>query len=383
MAIVYLDNNSTTMVHPDVAQLMADMQVSEYGNHASSHDLGSRSANILRLSRETLGSLFDVDPDHVFFTSGATEGNNLVLRGFVSHQNKEGRVPHILSSAVEHESVLATLVDMMKTGQCTVSLIPVDQSGTIRVNTVERLIRPETSLVCVMLANNETGVVQPVADVADIVKPRGIYLHCDATQVAGKYPIHIPSLGIDSMVGSGHKAHGPKGVGFAYVSPEFQASIDSVMTGGFQEGRRRSGTVNVPGVAAMAYAFARNLLSEENDRVMEREERLRDVLQDSITSLIPTVKVSGKDAKRLPNTLHICIPGLNSRKDVVPALSEKGVMVNSGSACSMGGVSHVLMAMKIPPDEEQGSVRISLSEYTTPQDCSTLVNSLAEILTES
>ncbi len=354
MRAAYLDWNATAPLRPEAATAMADA-LARCGNPSSVHRFGREARRALEEARAQVAALVGAHPAQIVFTSGGTEANHLALRGVPDRR--------ILVSAVEHDSVRASVPDA--------SVVPATRRGIVDLDALDRMLAAEArpALVSLMLANNETGIVQPVAEAARLAHARGALLHCDAVQGAGKLPLDCARLGADLITLSGHKLGGPPGVGALVVAPE--VPLAAPQTGGGQERGRRAGTENLPGIvgfgAACAAAAARFGDSE-------RVAMLRDRAQRRLTAIAPDAVVYGAAVARLPNTLSIAMPGVPASTQVM-AFDLAGVMVSAGAACSSGKVrrSHVLDAMGVPADEAECAIRISLGWDTVEADIDQLV----------
>ncbi|HEX7967362.1 MAG TPA: cysteine desulfurase family protein [Stellaceae bacterium] len=349
----YLDWNATAPLRPEAAAAMTDA-LARFGNPSSVHRFGRAARRALERARAQVAGLAGAAPAEIVFTSGGTEANQLALRGV------HGR--RVMVSAIEHDSVRQAVPDA--------AVIPVTHRGVADLDALDRLLAAETrpALVSLMLANNETGILQPVAEAARIAHARGALLHCDAVQGAGKLPLERARLGADLVTLSAHKLGGPPGVGALVVTPE--VPLAAVQTGGGQERGRRAGTENLPGIVGFgaACAVAGRLVDSEAVAM------LRDAAQRQLTAIAPDALVYGADVTRLPNTLSIAMPGVAASTQVM-ALDLAGVMVSAGAACSSGKVrrSHVLDAMGVPADEAECAIRISLGWSTTAADIDQLV----------
>jgi len=345
----YLDWNATAPLRPEAAAAVT-AALARCGNPSSVHRWGRAARQSVEEAREAVAALVGAPPDGVVFTGGGTEANHLALLGI-------GR-PRILVSAVEHGSVLQAVPDAER--------IPVDGNGRVDPAALDRLLasNPRPALVSVMLANNETGVVQPVAEIAAITHAHGALVHCDAVQAAGKVPFAIGEIGADMLTLSAHKLGGPPGVGALVLAPGVE--VGATIRGGGQERGRRAGTENLPGIAGFAAAaLAAAAAIRDYDRVRE----LRDRLEAAALAAVPEAVVIGIDVPRLPNTSALALPGVAAETQVI-ALDLAGVMVGAGAACSSGkvGPSHVLAAMGLPPELAGGTIRISLGWTTTEDD---------------
>lgn len=344
---VYLDANATAPVYPEVVEAVA-RTLTEVGNPSSVHAAGREARRLREQARERVAALVGSAPGTVVFTSGGTEANTLALTGMGGRK---------LVSAVEHPSILETVPDAER--------VPVDASGRIDLAWLgTRLASGEVGLVSVMLANNETGVIQPVRAAADLVHAHGALLHCDAVQGPGRLPVAFAELGCDLLSLSAHKFGGPKGIGALVVRDGLE--LEPLFRGGGQEMRRRAGTENLPGIVGMGVAATR---AAESLARADRLASLRDRLETAMVLAVPDAVVIGRDAPRLVNTACVALPELPSETQVI-ALDLAGVAVSAGSACSSGkvGPSHVLEALGLPPSVAGSAIRISLSWASTPED---------------
>lgn len=365
---IYLDNNATTAVHPEVLDAFERALRSTYGNASSIHEEGRRARQSLEEAREALAQLIAATPREVVFTSGGSESNNAALLGVAE---RDGKRCHIVTGAIEHPSVLEVMRELERRGH-EVTFVSPDSSGRVPAEKMIAALREETRLVALMLANNETGVMQPVAEVARAARPRGIHVHCDAVQAAGREPIDVNALAIDTLALSGHKMHAPKGIGVLYVRSGL--TLQPFVRGGAQERRRRAGTENV--ALAVAYAAAASL--PDASEGLRRE---RDYFEQRIAQLFPFARVNGAGAERIANTSNVCFSGCDG-EGIVIALDLAGVSVSSGSACASGRVepSHVLIAMGLSLEDARSSIRFSLSRFTTREEIDRALAVLGEVV---
>ena len=370
---MYLDNNATTRVDPRVLEAMAPYHADFYGNPSSLHHFGAQVAAQMELARGQVAQAVGARETEIVFTSGGTESNNLALRG-VAAARPERR--HIVTTAVEHLAVLEPASALEREG-FEVTRIGVDRAGRLDLDRLATAIRDDTLLVSVMLANNETGVVFPVREVAEVAKSRGALVHSDAINAVGKLPVDVKELGVDLLSVSAHKIHGPKGVGALFIRRG--TPIRPTMLGGSQERQRRGGTENVAGIIGFGAACA--LLAEERPVAVDRMKVLRDRLEAGLAQLTSSVEVIGAKTQRLVNTTCACFAG-RSAEAILLLLSQAGVCASSGSACSSGSLepSHVLQAMGVPADVAQGQIRFSLSRMTTEGDIERVLAVLPAVL---
>jgi cysteine desulfurase len=359
---IYFDNNATTRVLPEVAEAMMPYLTERYGNPSSIHRFGSQVGQKIAKARAQVAALIGAaDPVEVIFTSCGTEGDNAAIRGMLEARPDKR---HIITTQVEHPAVLGLCQHLEKKGY-RVTWLGVDQDGNLDLDELRAALSDDTAVVSIMWANNETGVIFPVAKIAAIVKEKGIPFHVDAVQAAGKLPIDAKALGVDLLTISGHKFHAPKGVGALYVRRGI--TFPAFMIGGHQERNRRAGTENVASIVGMGLAaeIALKHLPEDAPRM----KALRDQLEKLLTASCPDSRVNGRSADRLPNTLNISFRYLEG-ESILVLLDQQGICASTGSACTAGSAepSHVLRAMKVPPDWLQGAVRFSLSRFTTEQE---------------
>lgn len=360
--VIYFDNNATTRLDSEAFEAMRPYLTEFYGNPSSIHRFGSEVARKIQSAREQVAALIGAsDPIEVIFTSGGTEADNAAIHG-VLESRPEKR--HVVTTQVEHPAVLGACQHLEKKGY-RVTWLSVDQDGLLDLDELRTSLTGDTALVTIMYANNETGVVFPVREIGEIVRARGIPFHVDAVQVAGKVPLHLKASPIDLLTISGHKFHGPKGIGALYVRRGI--TFRPFIVGGHQERNRRAGTENVGGIIGMGKAaeIALKTLPEDERQVG----RLRDQLEKSLLESCPDSRVNGHREKRLPNTLNVSLKLLEGEAILV-LLDQQGICASTGSACTAGSVepSHVLRAMKVPPDWLQGAVRFSLSRYNTEEE---------------
>jgi cysteine desulfurase len=357
---VYLDHNATTPLAPAVLEAMAEALAGTFGNPSSVHRYGQQAKAAMDEARAAVAALLGADPSEVVFTSGGTEADNLALRG-MAEAEADGR-RHLVVSAIEHEAVLNTARALARRGW-QVTYLPVDRAGYVQPDTLEAAMTPETVLVSVMHANNETGTLQPIAALADIAHRHGARFHTDAVQTVGKVPVDVGALGVDLLSLSAHKFHGPKGAGALWIRRGTR--LVPTLTGGRQERNRRAGTENVPaivGLGAAARLAGAKLDAGEGSRLAA----LRDRLEAGILDRIPGTAVNGGPGPRVPNTTNVSFEGIEAEALLI-ALDLEGIAVSTGSACSSGSLepSHVLRAMGLPPHRVQSALRFSLGATTT------------------
>jgi cysteine desulfurase len=359
MRRVYLDNNATTPVLPEVFEAVRPYFAEQFGNASSIHHHGQETRAAVERARESVAALLGCRASEVVFTSGGTEGDNLAISGLTRAGD------HVISSTIEHHAVLNSCKRLEAMG-CEVTYIPVDGRGLVDPDDVRRALRPQTKLITIMMANNETGVLQPVAAIGRIAAEADVYFHTDAVQAAGKVPIDVKRLGCDLLSISGHKLHAPQGVGALYVRKG--TIVQPMFYGGSHERSRRAGTENVPGIIGLGKAaeLAREAL-ERGD--LEQMATMRDQIEQKILSEVEATGVNGEGAPRVPNTTNIHFDYIEGEALVI-ALDLKGLAVSTGAACSSGAIepSHVLTAMGLPPEIARASLRFSLGKQNTPED---------------
>jgi cysteine desulfurase len=359
MQRIYLDNNATTPVLPEVFEAMRPYFGEHFGNASSIHHHGQETRAAVERARDGVASLLGCRAAEVVFTSGGTEGDNLAIAGLVSAGD------HIITSSIEHHAVLLTSKHLEETG-CDVTYVPVDARGLVDPEDVRRALRPNTKLISIMMANNETGVLQPVEEIGKIAAEADIYFHTDAVQAAGKVPLDVNRIGCDALSISGHKMHAPQGVGALYLRKG--TGLQPLFYGGSHERSRRAGTENVPGIVALGKAadLAMQAFERGDDKKLSA---LRDRLQQGILAQVEEAGVNGDRAPRVPNTANIYFDQIEGESMVI-ALDLKGLAVSAGAACSSGAVeaSHVLTAMGLRRDRGHASVRFSLGKQNTAED---------------
>ncbi len=359
MRRVYFDNNATTPLLPEVLEAMRPYFSEHFGNASSIHHHGQETRAAVERARESVAALLGCRASEVVFTSGGTEGDNLAIFGIISPGD------HIITLTIEHHAVLNACKRLEVLG-CGVTYVPVDGRGLVDPDDVRRALRPKTGLITIMMANNETGVIQPVEEISKVATEADVYFHTDAVQAAGKVPIDVKRIGCDLLSISGHKIHAPQGVGALYVRKG--TLIQPMLYGGRHERSRRAGTENVPGIVGLGKAA--ELAMESFARGdLEAMAALRDRLENTILETVDVVGVNGDGAPRAPNTTNIyfdCIEG----EAMVIALDLKGLAVSTGAACSSGAIepSHVLTAMGLRPGRARASIRFSLGKQNTPKE---------------
>ena len=366
---IYLDNNATTPVHPDVLRMLDDALRDVFGNASSIHKEGQTARRMIEDARENVGRLIGAAPRDIVFTSGGTESNNAAIFGAVSGEGRH----HIVTTAIEHPSVSEAVAELERRGS-EVTRVQPRRNGQMAAADVIAALRPETRLVTMMLANNETGVVQPVPEVGKACRPRGIHLHCDAVQAVGKIAVSVEDLRCDTLAMSAHKIHAPKGIGALYVRRGL--ALRTHLFGGAQERRRRAGTENVPLAAAFGAAAAIAADRSWGTVAGALRDRLEAAMKESFE-----VTVNGEDVPRIPNTSNVTFRGVDG-EGLVIALDLKGIATSTGSACSSGRIepSPILLAMGLTAGDARSTVRFSLSRFTTEAEIDTAIAVLREVV---
>lgn len=372
----YLDNSATTVVSPGVRDIVIKTMTEDYGNPSSMHRKGIEAEHYLRSSRETIAKILKVNEKEIIFTSGGTESNNLALTGIAMANKRAGM--HIITSSVEHASVLNTVKYLEEQG-FEVTRLPVDTEGHVKLDALKEALREDTILVSVMYVNNEIGALEPVEEISKIIKEKnpGIIFHVDAIQAFGKYRIYPKRQGIDALSVSGHKIHGPKGSGFLYVSEKVK--IKPIIFGGGQQKGMRSGTDNVPGIAGIAEA-AREAYEDFDEKTAKMYE-LKDYFIDRIQKL-DNVKVnSQRGTMSAPHIISVSFVGVRSEV-MLHALEDRQIYVSAGSACSSNHphISETLAGIRLKPEEIDSTIRFSLSELTTKEELDYTVDTIEEMI---
>lgn len=371
---VYMDNHSTTRVDPGVVEAMLPYFTVHYGNAASrNHSFGWDADRAVEAAREKLARVINADPREIIFTSGATESNNLALKGVVEMYADKGN--HVITQVTEHRSVLDTAKRIEKSG-IHVTYLPVDKDGLVDPDDVRKAITDRTVLISMMLVNNEIGVIQPVEEVGRIAKERGILFHCDATQGVGKIKVDVQSMGIDLLSFTAHKLYGPKGIGALYVRRKNpRVRLAPMMDGGGHERGMRSGTLNVPGIVGFGRAceIAMEVMEEEAARLLYLREKLRKGIMDSLEE----VYLNGHPTRRMPGNLNLSFAYVEG-ESLLMGLKE--IALSSGSACTSATLepSYVLQALKVSPELAHSSVRFGLGRFNTEEEVDYVIGRVIE-----
>jgi cysteine desulfurase len=371
---VYLDNNATTQLAPEVFEAMKPYLLEDFGNASSIHWFGQRAKNAVEKARQQVAELINARPSEVIFSSGGTESDNASIFGIV--QAARPAAKHIIITAIEHHAVLNTAQALEKHG-VSVTYVGVGPSGVVDPVDVKRAIRPETVLISIMHANNEIGTIQPLEEIGGIAREHEIYFHTDAVQSVGKIPVDVQKLGVDLLSLSAHKLNGPKGAGAMYIRKG--TILKPLLYGGHHERDRRPGTENVPGIVGLGKAAELALahLAEDAQRVAA----LRDRLEHGILERVSRVSVNGDPQRRLPTTSNLCFDYVEGEGFVI-AMDLRGVSCSTGAACSSGSVevSHVLSAIGRTPEQARSSIRLSLGRYNTIEDIDATLETLPAVV---
>ena len=371
---IYLDNAATTRVRPEVVEAMLPYFTELYGNPSSVYEFASPAKQAITAARETIAGALGAKPQEIYFTGGGSESDNWALTAAAEAYQSKGK--HIITSKIEHHAVLHTCAHLEKRG-FEVTYVDVDENGVVKLDELKKAIRPDTILISVMFANNEIGTIQPIKEIGEIAQEHGILFHTDAVQAFAHIPINVQEMNIDMLSASGHKFHGPKGIGFLYVSNKVK--IGSFIHGGSQERSRRAGTHNVPGIIGMAKAasIANTNMSENIKNISA----IRDHIIDRVLAEIPYSRVNGDRTDRLPGNVHFCFRFIEGESMLI-MLDQKGICGSSGSACTSGSLdpSHVLLAIGLPHEIAHGSLRLSLGEDATIEDADYVVDELKGIV---
>jgi cysteine desulfurase len=375
---IYLDNSASTRVHPAVVEAMLPYFTEDYGNPSSLHAAGREAKEAVERSRATLAGILGAQPQEIVFTSGGTEANNLALKGVAFANRERGR--HLVISAIEHDSILNPCRWLAAQG-FRVTCIPVDEFGRVNLEELAKAIGDETILVSIMHANNEIGTIQPIAEIGELCRERGVYFHSDACQSFTQLPIDVRESPFDLLTINAHKIHGPKGVGALFIRDG--VTISPWQQGGGHERGLRSSTENVPGI--VGFAAAAELCRRERDTQVARITALRDRIIHEVVAFAPEAYLNGHSTERLPNNVNLGFRGLEGQAiRLLLELDDAGIAVSSGSACSSNQAenqpSHVLRAIGRNPVEARGALRVSLGRDTTKQEVDCFLSSLSQVL---
>jgi cysteine desulfurase len=374
MKTVYLDHCATTPLHPDVLTAMLPFLRHSFGNPSSMHALGRKAREAVEEARGKVASLIGANASEIVFTSGGTEANNLAIQG-IAHARKD-RGNHIITSSIEHHAVIKTCQYLERNG-FVVTYLPVDHHGIVNPEDFKKALTDKTILVSVMHANNEVGTIEPIDKIGRIAAKRGVSCHTDAVQSAGKVPLNVKKMHVDLLSISAHKFHGPKGIGALYIKEGTR--LDPILHGGGQERDMRSGTENVASIVGLGTAC--ELADKAVPVLGDKIRKLRDSLQERISTAVLGITINGHPVSRLPNCLSVSIPGIMGEM-ILRDLDARGIAVSAGSACTSHSVeiSHVLSAMGLPKETAQGTVRLSLGIMNTEDEIEYAATSFVEVV---
>lgn len=371
---IYLDNSATTKLNPIVLDEMMPYLKDMYGNASSIYSIGRESRKAIDKARDRVANALNANSSEIFFTNGGTESDNWAIKGVAFANRKKGN--HIITTNIEHHAVLHTCQYLEKNG-FEVTYLPVKENGIVDVNDFKKTLRKDTILVSVMFANNEIGTVQPIKEIGEITKEKGIYFHTDAVQAVGNIPIDVNELNIDLLSLSAHKFNGPKGVGALYIRRG--VNIEAFLHGGAQERNRRAGTENVAGIVGLGKAI--EIATKDIEKKSKKLIELRDMTIKGLLEKIPDTRVNGDLQKRLPGNVNVCFKYIEG-ESILLLLDMKGVCASSGSACTSGSLdpSHVLLAIGLPHEIAHGSLRLTFSTENSKDDVEYLLDILPPIV---
>lgn len=372
--LVYADNAATTKISDSALKVMMPLFKEDYGNPSSLHSIGQKAKEYLEKARADIAECINAEPSTIYFTSGGSEADNQALRSAAYMGKKKGKT-HIISSKFEHHAILHTLNALEKEG-FTVTLLDVYSNGIVKPEDVKNAITDKTCLVTIMTANNEIGTIQPIKEIGAICREKGVLFHTDAVQAAGHIPLDVKDMNVDMLSISGHKFHGPKGVGALYVRKGI--ILTNIIFGGAQERKKRAGTENVPAIVGMATALKDSVANMEE--TSEYVTHLRDKMIAGLKD-IPKSRINGDLQHRLPGTLNMCFEGIEG-EGILLWLDQKGIEASSGSACTSGSLdpSHVLLAIGVPVAVAHGSLRLSISEYNTEEEIDHIIETVPQVV---
>ncbi len=371
---VYADNAATTMMSKTAKEAMMPYLDVVYGNPSSLYSFGQEAKTALEEARAKVAAALNAEPREIYFTSGGSEADNQAILSAAIIGERKGK-KHIISTKFEHHAVLHTLKRLEKQG-FEVTLLDVHESGVVTAEEVAAAIREDTALVTIMFANNEIGTIQPIAEIGAVCRSKGVIFHTDAVQAVAHVPVDVKAMNIDMLSLSGHKFHGPKGVGALYVKKGIP--LTNLIEGGAQERGKRAGTENVPAIAGMAAALEEAV--KNMDENMKKITAMREMLIEGI-SKIPHSKLNGDREKRVPGTVNFCFEGIEG-ESLLLLLDDAGIAASSGSACTSGSLdpSHVLLAIGLPHEVAHGSLRLSVCEYNTPEEMAHIIENVPKVV---
>ena len=374
MERIYLDNAATTRVRPEAVQAALPIMTEIYGNPSSIHSFGREAKKALEKARCQVAAAIGAKKEEIYFTAGGSESDNWALKGVAHALSSKGK--HIITTAIEHHAILHTCAALEKEG-FTVTYLPVDEYGRVTAEQVEKALTPETILVSVMMANNEIGTVEPIAEIGAVCKAHKVLFHTDAVQAVGHLPIDVKAMNIDLLSLSGHKFYAPKGTGALYIRTGVR--LQNLIEGGAQERSRRAGTENLPAIVGMGAAI--ELITAEMPEETPRMTALRDKLIRGILDAIPESRLNGHPTQRLPGNVNISVRYIEG-ESLLLSLDMAGIAASSGSACTSGSLdpSHVLLAIGLPHEIAHGSLRFSLGRETTEEQIDYVLEQLPKIV---
>ena len=372
--LIYLDNAATTKTSEEVVAAMLPYFTEYYGNPSSVYEFASESKKAVSNARRTIAETLGAQENEIYFTAGGSEADNWALKATAEAYQSKGK--HIITTKIEHHAILHTAEYLEKRG-FEITYIGVDENGVVKVDELEKAIRPDTILISVMFANNDIGTIQPIKEIGEIAKKHGVLFHTDAVQAYGQLPINVDELHIDMLSSSGHKLNGPKGIGFLYIRKGVK--IRSFVHGGAQERKRRAGTENVPGI--VGYGKAAEIAAKTMKERTAKEIELRDHLIDRVLAEVPYTRLNGHRTNRLPNNANFSFQFVEGESLLI-LLDNNGICASSGSACTSGSLdpSHVLLAIGLPHEIAHGSLRLTLSAETTMEDIDFVVDCIKQII---
>jgi cysteine desulfurase len=373
---IYLDNAATTKMRPEVLDAMMPYLTEMYGNPSSIHSFGAQCNTACENARKTIAGLINAKPDEIYFTSGGSESDNWAIKSVAYMKKSKGK--HIIMSSIEHHAVMETCEFLARDG-FEITSVGVDEYGIIKMDELKAAVRPDTILISIIYANNEIGTIQPIKEIGEFARSKGILFHTDAVQAFGHIPIDVEKESIDMLSASAHKIHGPKGIGLLYIKNTVK--LTPMIHGGPHERKRRAGTSNVPGIVGFGKAAELSKISMEknNSKITE----MRNYLIDRLLSEIPYSRLNGDRTRRLPGNANISFRYIEGESMLMMA-DMKGIAASTGSACASGSLdpSHVLLAIGLPHEIAHGSMRMTLSEFTTKEELDFTVEAMKEVVSK-
>lgn len=371
---IYLDNAATTAARKEVVDAMIPYFTEKYGNPSSVYDLAGESKKAIDEAREIISNALGSKSNEIYFTAGGTESDNWALKAAAEAYKEKGN--HIITSKIEHHAILHTCEYLEKNGY-EVTYLDVDENGVVKIEELKKAIRPTTILISIMFANNEIGTIEPIKEIGEIAKEKGIIFHTDAVQAFGQIPINVDEYHIDMLSASGHKLNGPKGIGFLYIRTGLK--LRSFVHGGAQERHRRAGTENVPGIVGLGKAVS--IAMDTMEERQKKEIALRDLLIDRVLREVPYTRLNGHRKDRLPNNANFSFQFVEGESLLI-MLDMQNICASSGSACTSGSLdpSHVLLAIGLPHEIAHGSLRLTLSHETTEEEINYTIDKIKEIV---